>query len=91
VKIVAEVMTQAEEVKSLTSVTPLEITPSSYIPLSKLFPIFIRLDNQASQLGEWRERRLLSPIFDDKERGYQAEIPYSFSSIEKARNSLAYV
>lgn len=53
--------------------------------------VFIRLDSQASELGSDRHRKLLSPVLDNKERGYQAEIPTSFSSVEEARNALAYI
>jgi hypothetical protein len=72
-----------------TPATSLEVAITPYAPLSTLNLVFIRLDNQASQLG--KNRKLLSPVLDDKERGYQGEIPESFSSIEEARNALDHV
>lgn len=81
----------AEVEGSQNSAMALEVSRTPYIPLSMLNLVFVRLDNQASHLESERNRKLLSPVLDDKERGYQNEIPFSFSSIEEARNSLDYV
>lgn len=89
VKIVAELTAEIECTR--TSAMPLEVSKTPYVPFSMLNLVFVRLDNLASHLSTERDRKLLSPVLDDKERGYQAEIPFSFSSIEEARNSLDYV
>lgn len=81
----------AEVEGSQASTSSLEIATNAYVPLSTMNLVFIRLDSQAAQLGSSRVRRLLSPALDDKERGYQAEIPLAFSSIEQARNMLDHI
>jgi hypothetical protein len=89
VKIVAELTAEVEG--SQTSTMPLEVSKTPYVPLSMLNLVFVRLDSQVTHILGDRNRKLLSPVLDDKGRGYQADIPTSFSSIEEARNSLDYV
>jgi hypothetical protein len=89
VKIIAEL--SGDTVDSQISKNSIEVSKRPFTPLATLKLVFVRLDYQASQIVVGRHRELLSTSFDHKERGYQADIPYHFSSLDEARNALDYL